>query len=262
MKLTFLSCEPVPDIAELSRRMQRVAELGYSGIELTALYPMHDMVEGIVRLTEKFQLPVVSLLTGWSYSHEGLCLSSPEPEVRERTVQRLEDYVAMAARLGSIVVVGLLQGLRTNEPDAGVAASRITECLRRVADSADKRGVTVVVEPVNHLQVGFHHTADDAAELVRRVGCPALSYMLDTIHMNIEERSLFETIRTHGQRIRHFHLCESNGGPLGSGNLDIPGILEALTAVGYDHCISVKIYQQLRWDEAARQAVEYLGWRI
>ena len=35
--------------------------------------------------------------------------------------------------------------------------------------------------------------------------------MLDTIHLNIEERSILEAIRVHGRRIRHFHLCESNG---------------------------------------------------
>ena len=70
----------------------------------------------------------------------------------------------MAARLRSLVVVGLLQGFRSDEPDPAVANERIAEALSRVARVAESRGVRIVVEPVNHLQVGFNHTAAEASE--------------------------------------------------------------------------------------------------
>jgi D-psicose/D-tagatose/L-ribulose 3-epimerase len=175
-------------------------------------------------------------------------------------VARLIDYVGQAARLGAVVVVGLMQGLRSDEPDEARANDRIADCLRRVAGAATERGVTVVIEPVNHLQVGFNHTAGEVAAMVERVGSPALSYMLDTIHMNIEERSILDTIQRHGRRIRHFHLCETNGGPFGSGNLDFARVLAALTETGYDRYVSVKIYRNTpSWDEAARSAAQFLS---
>jgi D-psicose/D-tagatose/L-ribulose 3-epimerase len=118
--------------------------------------------------------------------------------------------------------------------------------------------VDVVIEPVNHLQVGFNNSADEARAMVDRVGSPALGSMLDTIHMNIEERSVLETIRAQGGTIRHFHLCETNGGPFGTGGLDFPGVLAALRASGYDRWVSVKVYRRLAWDESARACAAFL----
>jgi sugar phosphate isomerase/epimerase len=259
MKISYLCYDPVPQLAELDRRMCRVAALGYHGIELVATYPLGYEIDELVALTKKHRLPVVSLLSGWSYGNEGLCLSSPDAGVRERAVRRLGDYVRWAGPLGAVVVVGLMQGLRSDEPDEDKANARIAECLKQVARDAEKHGVTVVLEPVCHMQVGFNNAAGEAAALVDRVGSPALAYMLDTIHMNMEERDLLQAIRSYGPRARHFHLCETNGGPYGSGGLDFPRVLAALRDSGYDHCVSVKIYRKVPgWEEAARSAAQFL----
>jgi len=85
-----------------------------------------------------------------------------------------------------------------------------------------------------------------------------LSYMLDTIHLNIEERSILDTIRAHGRRIRHFHLCETNGGLYGTGNLDFPAVLRTLDESGYVHFASVKIYRHAEWEMAARSAITFV----
>jgi 5-keto-L-gluconate epimerase len=261
MKTSFLNCEPIARLTELAARMELLASLGYQGIELSAKHPADYAAEDVLELCEKFRLPVVSMRCGWSYANEGLCLCSPKSEVRVRAVERLIEYVDFASRLKAVLVVGLMQGLRSDEPNGAVAAERITNCLRQVAEAAAQQDATVVIEPVNHLQVGFHHTAEEVAELVRRVGSPGLSYMLDSIHMNIEERSIQDTIRAHGQHIRHFHLCETNGGPFGSGNLDIHAVVGELEKSGYDRFVSIKIYRKLAWDEAARNAASFLGLR-
>ena len=256
MKLSFLFYEPILDLAELSRRIERLAVLGYQGVELSAMHPPPYSALDLLALSQRHNMPIVSFLSGWSYGNEKLCLASPDAAVRDRAVERLSSYVEYAAPLQAVVVVGLMQGLRSDEPDGVVAAGRITDCLRRVADRAAQAGTTLVLEPVNHLQVGFHHTASEAAALVARVGSPGLSYMLDTIHMHIEERSVRHTIEQHVRHIRHFHLCESNGGPFGSGAIDFADCLGALRDGGYDKFISVKIYRRLGWEEAAKTAAE------
>lgn len=256
MKLSFLFYEPILDLAELSRRIERVAAMGYQGIELSAMYPPPYSADDLRELSRRHNLPIVSFLSGWSYGNEKLCLASPDAVVRDRAVERLTSYIDYAVPLQAVVVIGLMQGLRSDEPDGVVAAGRITDCLRRVADRAAAKEATLVLEPVNHLQVGFHHTASEAAALVAKVGSPGLSYMLDTIHMHIEERSVRDTILQHARQIRHFHLCESNGGPFGSGAIDFPDVIAALREGGYEEFISVKIYRQLGWEEAARTAAE------
>jgi sugar phosphate isomerase/epimerase len=259
MKVTYLVYEPVHKAAELSRIMKRVAELGYHGIELVATYPAAVAIDEVVALSREYRLPVVSILSGWSYEKEGLCLSSPDAGVRERAIERLINYVGHAARLGSLLVFGQMQGLRRDEPDEAKANERIVAGLKRVAKAAETQNVSMMLEPVNHLQVGFNHTAAAASAIAARVGSPALGFMLDTIHMNIEERSVLGTIREYGARARHLHLCETNGGPFGTGGLDFAGVLAALRDIGYDRCCSVKIYREISgWDEGATSAAEFL----
>src|SRR4051812_6553439 len=111
VKISMLSYEPIATLAELDRRMALAKSLGYAGIELTATHPLGYPVEEVLGLVERHRLPVVSLLSGWSYANEGLCLSSPDAGVRDRAVARLEGYVGLAGRLGAVLVVGMMQGL-------------------------------------------------------------------------------------------------------------------------------------------------------
>ena len=258
MKISMLCYEPVPTLDELDRRMALAASLGYAGIELTATHPLGYSVDDIAALVDRHKLPVVSFLSGWSYPNEGLCLSSPDSNVRLFAADRLAEYAAIAARLGAVVVVGLMQGLRSDEPDPSTANDRIVETLRIVAPVADDLGTTLVLEPVNHYQVGFNNTAAEARAIVDRVDSPGMGYMLDTVHMNIEERSIVGTIREHGPSIRHFHLCETNGGRFGTGGLDFPSVMAALRDARYDRFASVKVYRGASYDEAARGSAEFL----
>ena len=150
-----------------------------------------------------------------------------------------------------------MQGFRTDEPNRALAERRIEDALRRVAEAAEENATTVVVEPVNHLQCGFHNSLDAVLELTSRIGSPRVKPMLDSFHMNIEEASLRAPILDAGAALGHFHLCESNGGFLGSGNLDFPSIFETLDSIDYHGCVSVKVYRE-PWEVAARRSMEYL----
>ena len=66
MKLSFILCEPVCELSELAARMEQLAALGYQGVELTAKYPFDYSLDDVAELSQRFNLPVVSLLSGWS----------------------------------------------------------------------------------------------------------------------------------------------------------------------------------------------------
>ena len=87
------------------------------------------------------------------------------------------------------------------------------------------------------------------------IGLPAVKPMVDTVHLNIEERSLVEPIRACGRQLRHVHLCESNAGRFGTGHIDFKAVRGALEEIGYDGFASVKVYRQVEFDEAARSSI-------
>ncbi len=232
-------------------------ECGYAGVELNLTSDVLDRLDEIGRAAADNELVVPALLTGAAYE-EGLCLSSPDPEIRDRTVERLKSYLDAASRFNAILVVGLLQGLRSDEADPVVANQRIVACLREVGLAALEEGVEFVIEPVNHLQVGFNNSLAEVQRLIAEIDLPVFKPMLDTIHINIEETSLTEPIYRCGESLGHVHLCESNAGLLGKGRIDFKAVLDALKSVGYEGFASVKVYRNANLREGIRSSIEFL----
>ena len=257
---SYILLEPLTSFEsteEIRRTFDLVKDCGYEGIELQVTRPLGCEVETLLRWITEAGLTVPSFLTGEAY-HKGLCLSSPDKRVRQRTVDRLCEYVDIASAFDAILVVGLLQGLRSDEPDPQTANQRISDCLRDVAEAAHSQGVDLVLEPINHLQVGFNHTVAEVLQLVQEVDSPALLPMVDTVHMNIEEHNLLQPIRDCGQQLRHVHLCESNGREFGTGHINFSAVLDTLDEIGYDRFASVKIYRGTDLEANARTSLTWL----
>jgi D-psicose/D-tagatose/L-ribulose 3-epimerase len=242
---------------QLQRVLASLSAIGYDGAELNLTDPPGVDLDRLHQWLTDLNLVIPSFMTGEAYK-DGLCLSSPELSVRKQTVERLIGYLDTARRFNSVLAVGLLQGLRTDEPDSQIANDRIVACLREVAAAAEDKEVEFVLEPVNHLQVGFNNSVEEVCQVVDRVGSSALRPMADSLHMNIEEQDPLECIRRLGGNLRHFHLCDSNGALLGSGNVDLAAVWEALSTSGYQRFVSVKIYRGAPWEQAARSAIEFI----
>lgn len=242
---------------ELHRAIRFVRDCGYDGIELNLTAPLARAFDRVEEWIRECGLTAPSFMTGEAY-FDGLCLSSPDPDKRSRAVDRLISYLDVAKRFKSLLVVGMLQGTREDEPDPERALERITENLKIVAAEAESNGVTFVIEPVNHLQVGFNNSVPEVRALIRRVGSRALRPMVDTIHMNIEEGSMLQSIHDCGSDLGHVHLCESNGGRFGSGHIDFAGVLRTLQDIGYNGFASVKVYRHLGFEEGARSSLQFL----
>jgi len=58
--------------------------------------------------------------------------------------------------------------------------------------------------------------------------------MLDTFHMNIEERSLGDAIRLAGPRLCHLHVCENDRGTPGSGHVPWDEVAQACRDIGFE----------------------------
>jgi sugar phosphate isomerase/epimerase len=261
VKLGYIFVDPIHTFDSLEvfgRALQRVRDIGYEGAEISATPNLNAQAGALKKKAAEAGIRICSLMSGWSYFNEGLCFCSPDAEIRERAVARVIEYVDVAARLGAVLVFGQMQGFRKDEPDGAAANERIAEGLNRVARAAEGCGVMVVFEPVNHLQVGFNHTVAEVTTMVQQVNSPALRPMVDTVHMNIEERSIIEPIHRVGRSLAHVHLCETNGAMLGTGHLDVPAVFQALTEIGYRGYVSVKVYREASWEQGAEGAMMYL----
>jgi sugar phosphate isomerase/epimerase len=53
-------------------------------------------------------------------------------------------------------------------------------------------------------------------------------------------------------------LCESNGGPFGTGRVDFMAVGRALKQIVYTGFASVKVYRQSDLETAARESIDHL----
>jgi D-psicose/D-tagatose/L-ribulose 3-epimerase len=98
------------------------------------------------------------------------------------------------------------------------------------------------IEPLNRFETSFINLASQLAELLDRLDHPACQAMLDTFHMNIEEKSLGDAIRTLGPRLRHVHSCENDRGAPGSGHVPWADVAEGLNDIGYDGPVVIESF--------------------
>jgi D-psicose/D-tagatose/L-ribulose 3-epimerase len=114
--------------------------------------------------------------------------------------------------------------------------------LAPVAEYAAESGVRLALEPLNRFETSLINTVEQAAEVVDAVGSPAVGLLLDTFHMNVEERSIPDAIRTAADRIYHFHACANDRGAPGADHLDWDGIVRALDEVGYEGAVVIESF--------------------
>jgi D-psicose/D-tagatose/L-ribulose 3-epimerase len=106
--------------------------------------------------------------------------------------------------------------------------------LKELSTYAGDRGVGLAVEPLNRFETSFMNLASQAIEVIDRVAHPACGILLDTFHMNIEERSIGDAIRAAGKRVRHMHTCENDRGAPGSGHVPWREVAQACRDIGYN----------------------------
>jgi D-psicose/D-tagatose/L-ribulose 3-epimerase len=114
--------------------------------------------------------------------------------------------------------------------------------LKELSAYAGDRGVVLCVEPLNRFETSFMNLAQQAIEVVDRVDHPACGILLDTFHMNIEERSLGEAIKAAGPRLKHLHGCENDRGAAGTGHVPWNEVRDAVKAIGYDGPVVIESF--------------------
>jgi D-psicose/D-tagatose/L-ribulose 3-epimerase len=100
------------------------------------------------------------------------------------------------------------------------------------------------MEPINRFETDFLNTVDQGLQMIREVKSPALKLLLDTFHMNIEEKNPADAIRRAGQHVGHIHASASDRGTPGNDNVDWPFIARALKDIQYDGAVVIESFTQ------------------
>lgn len=158
--------------------------------------------------------------------------------IRKNAMAYVRHCVDAARTLGAVNVVGPLYSAvgrtwQASEDERKRDLDLLVGELKELARYAHERGVVLCVEPLNRFETSFLNLASQAIEVVDRVDSPACGLLLDTFHMNIEERSVGDAIRSAGARLKHLHACENDRGAPGSGHVAWQEVADACRAINY-----------------------------
>lgn len=131
---------------------------------------------------------------------------------------------------------------RRTAEERKVALAHLTENLKALGEYAAERNVVLAVEPLNRFETSLMNTVDQVLEVVERVNHPAVGVLLDTFHMNIEEKDPAAAIRKAGKHLKHVHACGNDRGAPGQDHIHWPAIRDALNEVGYDGALVIESF--------------------
>lgn len=165
-------------------------------------------------------------------------VSSDDPAIRDNGKRYIGQCVDIAAVLGAPMVAGPMYSATGKVALVSAEKRRqqwiwATENLRAAADDAAAKGIRLAIEPLNRFETDLVNTVEQGVELVTRIGRGNVGLLLDTFHMNIEERSVPDALRRGAKHVFHFHACANDRGIPGRDHLPWAEIERALADIGY-----------------------------
>ena len=219
----------------------KVADMEFDGVEIPIFEPDAVDVEGTKKALKSTNLGC----TGCAIMSPDRDIISDDPEIRENGKNYLKSCIEILAELGSDTfagpfysAVGKLVGRAHTEEEWALAVSGTKE----IAELAEEHGVTLAIEPLNRFETYFINIAADAVKFAKDVDSPNVKVMLDTFHMNIEEKSFYDAIVETGELLYHFHSSENDRGTPGTGLVDWQDVFKALAEINYDRWIVMESF--------------------
>jgi len=242
----------------LDKGLKDASILGYDGVELSLLDSNDIDRKWILRRLKDLGLHVYTIATGQTYYANDYSLYSIEEVKRKKAVERVKGHIDFASMLGSMVIIGGIRGeiaegkRKLEQIEKGKLA--MSEC----AEYAEKKEVILLLEPINRYETNLVNTLDEGMELIEEIGNKNLRLLPDTFHMNIEEKSLEESLFKAKSYIEYIHFADSNRLAPGWGHINFNRIVSTLIKIGYKGAIGIEILPEPDDYKAAEQAISYL----
>ena len=242
----------------LEDHLEKIKALQYDGVELAIRDPSLLDWDELEAQVSAFGFEVPAIGTGQAYVEEGLSFSSPVLEIRQQAVERMKLHIRLARRFRAGVIIGLIRGKVGRSEERREGYDRMVRSLEACCELAEEEGVSLWIEPLNRYETDLINTIEEGLELLQRIKSERLGLLPDTFHMNIEEKSIIESLRKARPFYQHLHLADSNRWAPGYGHIDFRSVLEVLEEMAYDQFLSMEILPKPNPEDAARRAVEFL----
>ncbi len=196
-------------------------------------------------------------------------LSLIDPRQKEAYLAFLRRSIAAAQEVGARSLTihsnGLGEGgvVLNSYPELSDTVKLCTmfDNLRSCADLAEESGIRLNLEPLNITtdhRGNFLTTTRMAAEMTRLIGSPMLKVLYDVYHMQLNEGSLCDNIRTYGDQFGHIHVADAPGRhEPGTGEINYRKVFSCLEETGYTGLVGFELIPAETTAQAVQTIMQY-----
>ncbi len=224
---------------DVVEHIHTAAQLGFDAVELPIMDPQSFPLERCLAALQSTGLAVYCG-TGLNPSTD---LSSLDSGIRAAGLAHLAQCLSIAHSLGSTSLEGVVHSAWGRHTALSKQERQyMVEGLRQTADTAAALGMFLGLECVNRYESSVLNTVDQGLALLADIKRNNVGLHLDTYHMNIEENSIPQALRTCADRLFFLHLSENQRGYPGSGHLPWEAIFSALNDIDYRGPLVIESY--------------------
>jgi len=250
---------------------ERLKRCGYDAIEITppkGRYGMGVKMEAYLethrQLKADFGLAVSCINECWGEEWDPFSptyKTLTEPKTADLAVRETMSSVDFAAELGApCVTIAVAIHADITAANVNEATAVAVDALQRAADYAKSKGVRLVFEATNHLEMGkFVNTALNHKRMIELTGRDNIGIQLDWFHANFEELNPYEAVMDAHPLLWHMHFRDSNSLTPGYGTVDFKAVMRAVKRSGYEGYCTIESAPMIPdADTAAKDGIDYL----
>lgn len=248
--IQFAICNEIFQGWSLDKTFRFAAAAGYDAVEISP-FTLAETVADISALQRKAirenaaQAGIQISGIHWVLvKPAGLYINHPDHSIRERTRDYFCELVDFCADIGGrFMVVGSPK--QRNVMD-GVSYEQAwqwaLDTFHEPVARAEKRGVTICLEPLSPVETNFINTAAEAVRFIQQLKSPNFKIILDVKAMSSEAKAITQIIQESADYVGYFHANDPNLKGPGFGQVDFKPIAGALATAGYKGFVSVEVF--------------------
>lgn len=234
----------------LDEAVKRISKCGYQGIEIWGGRPhayRNDLtdedIKNLRKVIESSGLEISAFIPAQFRYPTSIC--SPNNVIREDSVNYLKDSILTSIKLGCLKV-SICPGHTLYGQGYENGMQQLSISIRDLYKYADKKGVTLLIEPAHRFESDLILTIKDGVDFINELGLENLGIAMDTGHCYVNGESLVESVSLLKGYPYHIHIDDNHGTSddhkvPGEGSIDFLPFFRELKNAAYQGFLTVEL---------------------
>ncbi len=239
-------------------RFAAAARAGFKGVEYASPYE-HRARDIGRRLADHGLTQALFNLPAGEAGERGIAILAGREAAFRDGVSRALDY---AEELGC-PRLNCLAGVAPADADRRALEETFVANLAFAADAARRRGVKLLIEPINTRDIPgfFLSRSDEALRLMSRVKSDNLYLQADIYHMQVMDGDLARRLEAAAPRIAHIQIADNPGRhEPGAGEINYAFLIPLIDRLGYDGWVGCEYHPLTTTEAGLAWMAPYRDW--